>query len=296
MSELLEEGSDLPGLAQVVSVMEHGFIRRPVGTRIFADPADLVVTFDRWTHDSSYPAYLRWILERLEAAYGCPVDIEFAHDGRDFYLLQCRPQVVRGATEEVRVPEDIPPDRRVFSACRDIDSGSVHGVEYVVLIDPRDYNRLESSEKRLGVARVVRLLNERLQDHSFVLMGPGRWGTRDLKMGVHVGYADINNTRMLIEIARPVGGFVPEVSFGSHFFQDLIESRIRYLALYPEEQDNLFGEEFLHGSPNALPLLLPQETDFADVVRVIDVAAAGRGLLLNVDMDGNAQKALGYLG
>jgi hypothetical protein len=295
LTGLLEESSDLPGLDQVVSVMEHGFIRRPVGTQIFEDPADLVVTFDRLTHDSSHPAFLRWILKRLEEAYGCPVDIEFAHDGRDFYLLQCRPQVVRGAEEEVRVPRDIPPDRRVFSARRDIDRGSVHGVEYVVLIDPRDYNRLESSERRLGVARVIRLLNERLQDRSFILMGPGRWGTRDLRMGVRVGYADINYTRMLIEIARPVGGFVPEVSFGSHFFQDLIESRIRYLALYPEEQDNLFSEEFLHRSPNVLADLLPQEASFADVVRVIDVAEAGGGLLLNVDMDGDAQRALGYL-
>jgi hypothetical protein len=295
LTGLLEEGSQLPGLDQVVSVMEHGFIRRPVGTQIFEDPADLVVTFDRLTHDSSYPAFLRWVLKQLEQAYGCPVDIEFAHDGRDFYLLQCRPQVVRGAEEEVRVPGDIPPDRRVFSACRDIDSGSVHGVEYVVLIDPQDYNGLESSERRLGVARVVRFLNERLQDRSFILMGPGRWGTRDLRMGVRVGYADINYTRMLIEIARPVGGFLPEVSFGSHFFQDLIESRIRYLALYPEEQDNIFNEEFLHRSPNALSRMLPQEASFADVVRVIDVVEASGGLLLNVDMDGDARWALGYL-
>jgi hypothetical protein len=254
-----------------------------------------VVTFDRFTHDSTYPSSLRWILGRLEAAYGCPVDIEFAHDGQDFYLLQCRPQAVRGAAEEIRVPGDIPPHRQVFSACRDIDGGSVHGVEYVVLIDPRDYNRLESAERRLGVARVVRIVNERLQDRSFILMGPGRWGTRDLRMGVHVGYADINNTRMLIEIARPVGGFVPEVSFGSHFFQDLVESRIRYLALYPEEEGNLFDEEFLHGSPNALPHLLPNEAEYADVVRVIDVADASGGLLLNIDMDGDAQEALGYL-
>jgi hypothetical protein len=145
------------------------------------------------------------------------------------------------------------------------------------------------------VARVVRLLNERLQDRSFILMGPGRWGTRDLRMGVRVGYADINYTRMLIEIARPVGGFVPEVSFGSHFFQDLVESRIRYLALYPEEKNNLFDEEFLRGSRNALPHLLPSEADYADVVRVIDVADASGGLLLNVDMDGEAQRALGYL-
>jgi hypothetical protein len=114
-------------------------------------------------------------------------------------------------------------------------------------------------------------------------------------MGVRVGYADINYTHMLVEIARPVGGFVPEVSFGSHFFQDLVESRIRYLALYPEEEGNLFDEEFLHGSRNELSQLLPEVADYADVVRVIDVAGAGGGLLLNVDMDGDAQQALGYL-
>lgn len=294
LTELLEEGEEFPGLDQVVSMMDQGFIRRPVGTRIFEDPRDFVVTFDRFTHDSTYPAFLSWIFKQLEAAYGCPVDIEFAHDGRDFYLLQCRPQVVRGA-EEVRVPADVPCDRRVFSAGRDVDSGSVHGIEYVVLIDPRDYNRLESAERRLGVARVVRLLNEKLQDRCFILMGPGRWGTRDLRMGVHVGYADINNTRMLIEIARPVGGFVPEVSFGSHFFQDLLESRIRYLALYPEEQGNLFDEEFFHRSRSVLPDLVPEVADYAGVVRVIDVRDASGGLLLNVDIDGDAQQALGYL-
>jgi hypothetical protein len=294
LTELLEEGREFPGLDQAVSVMEHGFIRRPVGAHIFEDPSDLVVTFDRFTHDSAHPAFLRWVLTRLETAYGCPVDIEFAHDGCDFYLLQCRPQVVR-QDEEVQVPSDVPLDRHVFSACRDIDSGSVHGVEYVVLIDPRDYNQLESAERRLGVARAVRLLNERLQERRFILMGPGRWGTRDLRMGVHVGYSDINYTNMLIEIARPVGGFVPEVSFGSHFFQDLVESRIPYLALYPEEEGNFFDEEFLHGTRNALPDLLPELADYADVVQVIDVAAASGDLLLNVDMDGDAQEALGYL-
>ena len=295
LTDLIEEDIEFPGLDQAVSVMEHGFIRRPTGTSVFEDPANLVLTFDRFTHDSPFPAFLRWVLQSLEHAYGCPVDIEFAHDGHEFHLLQCRPQVVRGVPGDVRVPTDVSSERRIFSACRDIESGSVHGVEYVVLVDPRDYNRLETSERRLGVARVIRLLNQRLQDRRFILIGPGRWGARDLRMGVHVGYADINYTRMLIEVARPVGGFVPEVSFGSHFFQDLVESRIRYLALYPEEQENVFNEPFLHESANALEDLLPTMADYSDVVRVIDVAHVTHGALLNIDMDGDAQNALGYL-
>ncbi len=295
LTEVLDEGVDLPGLDNVVSVMKHGFIRRPVGSTVFEDPSNLVVTFDRLTHDWDYPRFLKWILNTLEAAYGCPVDIEFAHDGHHFHLLQCRPQVTREVETPARIPDNIPLENQIFSASRDIDNGAVHGVEYVVLIDPLNYNCLQTAEERRGVARVVRLLNERLQDYEFILMGPGRWGSRDLQMGVHVGYADINHTRMLVEIARPVGNFVPEASFGSHFFQDLIESRIRYLALYPEESGNLFNEAFLHDSPNALEHLLPAESGFAKVVQVLDVKSISHGRLLNIDMDGDAQEALGYL-
>ena len=127
-------------------------------------------------------------------------------------------------------------------------------------------------------------------------MGPGRWGTRDLRMGIHVGYADINNTRMLIEIARSKGDHVPEVSFGTHFFQDLVESDIRYLACYPDLDGEEFNEEFLHGSSNELAALLPEMEPHQDVVRVIDVRKASGGRLLNVLMDGENQAALAYLG
>jgi hypothetical protein len=295
LTGLLDESEPLAGLDQVVSVLEHGFIRRPVGANIFADPKDLVVTFDRFTHDSEYPGFLRWVLKTLESAYGCPVDIEFAHDGSEFHLLQCRPQVVRGAEAAVRLPSGIAEERKLFSACRDIETGSVRGIEYLVWIDPRDYNRVDSDERRLGVAKVVRRLNERLQERRFILAGPGRWGTRDPRMGIRVGYSAINNCSMLIEIARPVGGFLPEVSFGSHFFLDLVESRILYLALYPEEEGTLFNEELLLGAPNALAELLPDDAGFSDVVRVIDLPAVCGGMRLDVAMDGESQQALGYL-
>ena len=67
-------------------------------------------------------------------------------------------------------------------------------------------------------------------------MGPGRWGSRgDIKLGVRVTYSDINNAAMIIEVARKKGNYVPDVSFGTHFFQDLVESGIRYLPLYPDD-------------------------------------------------------------
>jgi pyruvate,water dikinase len=67
-----------------------------------------------------------------------------------------------------------------------------------------------------------------------------------------------NNTSMLIEIARKRGQYLPDVSFGTHFFQDLVESRIRYLPLYPDEDDVVFNERFLRAAPNLLAEMVPE--------------------------------------
>ena len=84
-------------------------------------------------------------------------------------------------------------------------------------------------------------------------MGPGRWGSRgDIRLGVPVTYADISNAAVLVEIARKKGGYLPDLSFGTHFFQDLVESTIRYLPLYPDDPDVVFNEAFFLRAANAL--------------------------------------------
>lgn len=294
VADVLAEAPRLPGLAMVCSTEEHGVVRPLMGDGLMADPDELVVTFDRFAQSSPYPAFLRWCLQTLERAYGCPVDIEFAFDGEQLHLLQCRPQAVRAEEPQVTVPE-VPAERVVFSARRDVINGSVRDLEYLVLIDPRDYNALASDDRRLAVGAAVRQLNRALEGRRFALIGPGRWGSRDLRMGVRVTYSDIDNSAMLIEVARSQGGYTPEVSFGSHFFQDLVESEIHYLALYPDESGAVFDEALLHGSPNVLAALVPECAGVAEVVRVIHVPAVRDGMVLRVDLDEQQQLALGYL-
>ncbi len=296
VEELLAMRPRMDGMNLVFSVMENGYLRPQLGDHMPADPRDTVVTFDRFAQSSSYPGFLRWALQALEKAYGCPVDIEFAFDGKTFHLLQCRPQAMPRKTAPVSLPTGVPPQRKIFSADRDVAAASVHDIEYVVLIDPRDYDRVESPASRRGVGRIVHRLNQALAGRRFILMGPGRWGSKDLKLGVRISYSDINNTAMLIEIARRRDDFLPEVSYGSHFFQDLVESDIRYLALFPDEPGALFNETFLNESPNALETLLPDAAaEYGDVVRVVHVPTVAGGALLNVDMDGESQQALAWL-
>jgi hypothetical protein len=143
---------------------------------------------------------------------------------------------------------------------------------------------------------VVGALNGLLPKRSFVLIGPGRWGSRgDIKLGVSVTYADINNTAMLCEVARRKGDYVPDLSFGTHFFQDLVEAGIRYLPLYPDDPGVVFQESFLLGAPNRLAELLPDHAALADCVRVIDVPAATHGRVLRIYQNADLDHAVAVL-
>ena len=110
-----------------------------------------------------------------------------------------------------------------------------------------------------------------------------------------VRYADINRCCILIEVARQTNGFSPEVSFGTHFFQDLVEANIKYLALYPDEAGNRFDHEFLSQSANMLGTVSPDDLDLQDDIRLIHVPSAASGRHLQIAMDGESDEALAYL-
>jgi hypothetical protein len=170
----------------------------------------------------------------------------------------------------------------------------VQRIRYVVFVDPVRYAKIPKESTRLQIARVIGQLNQLLDEKSFILMGPGRWGSGNIDLGVKVTYADIFHTAMLIEIGLSDGDSAPEVSYGTHFFQDLVEAEIYPLALYPEEADAVLNWRFLRRSPNALADLVPDCAEYADYVRVIDVPAAARGRMLEVIMDADEGLALGY--
>ena len=128
-----------------------------------------------------------------------------------------------------------------------------------------------------------------------MLIGPGRWGSNDIRLGVPVRYADINHCCMLIEVARQKDGFAPEVSFGTHFFQDLVEAGIHYLPLYPDEDGNRFNEAFFKNAPNALIDLLPDDAAFQRDIHVIHVPTASGGRRLTVAMDAETDHAVAHL-
>jgi hypothetical protein len=184
----------------------------------------------------------------------------------------------------------------MFTARRYVGNGRVEGITHIVYVKPEAYANLGSRAALLNVGRAVGSLNKLLPKHQFILIGPGRWGSRgDIKLGVSVTYSDINNTAMLIEVARKLGNYSPDLSFGTHFFQDLVEAGIRYLPLYPDEDDIVFNETFLNKAPNILPELLPDYADVADTVKLIDLPRTADGQVLRVLMNSELEEAVAFL-
>ena len=288
-------GRAIPNMNRIFSIHRDRQILPMVGILAQLDPEDLVVTFDGLLK-SPFPRELKTMLDLLEEGLGEPVDVEFAHDGESFYMLQCR-ALSRGAlAQRVEVPADVNAEHQIFSADRYVQMGQERDLEYIVLVDPRDYEELETREEMTRVARAVGAVNKALPQRKFLLMGPGRWGSRgDIRLGVPVTYADICHTTILVEIARKKGSYLPDVSFGTHFFNDLVESGIQYLPLYPDDPAVVWNESFLNEAANCLAEVAPDFADMEHVVRVIRVADAADGKLLQVVMDAEADKALAFL-
>jgi len=291
-----EAGKDYPNIHQIVSEVTEDFVRQPGRLSLDFERKHYVATFDGLIQNTDFASQIHSMLNVLEREYGAPVDIEFAHDGDCLYLLQCRPQSHRAVSVPATIPYNVAEEKIIFSAARFVSSGTVANISHVVYIDPFRYNELESYEKLVTVGRIVSGLNKLLPRRQFVLMGPGRWGSRgDIKLGVNVAYSDINNTAMLIEIARKQKNYVPELSLGTHFFQDLVESNIFYLPLYPDDQGNFFNELFFTASENRLSELLPDYASFSDVVHVIDVPGCADGDVLHILMNGDEERAFAVL-
>ena len=295
--DLLKEcGDDYPLVSQLVSILEQDRLRLPgaLGSDFGRDYP--VVTFEGLIRNSNFIPRMNAILKTLQDKFETPVDIEFAHDGRDFYLLQCRPLSYGAAYQPASIPRDVPKARTLFTANRYVTNGIVSDITHIVYVDPQQYGELSQQADLLAVGKAVSKLNQILPKRQFILMGPGRWGSRgDIKLGVSVTYSGINNTAMLIEIARRQKDYVPDVSFGTHFFQDLVEASIRYLPLYPDDAGITFNTEFLSASENMLENLLPEFAALSGIIRVIDVPEASGGLVLQVLMNGDLEEAVGIL-
>jgi hypothetical protein len=297
LSLIKEYGQEYSGAHQLVSLIAGDHLKQPSPAKPRTlEEGKLAITFEGLFSKTPFLNQVHAILTKLRELLGYPVDIEFAYDKGEFYLLQCRSQSFSGVSEPAAIPQTRTAENILFTANRFVSNGTVADLTHLVFIDPEEYNKLPDHQDLISVGKVVSKLNELLPRRKFILIGPGRWGSRgDIKLGVRVTYSDIRNTAMLIEIAQKKSGHAPDPSFGTHFFQDLVEAAIRYLPLYPDEPGNIFNREFIFSQENLLAELLPKYQHLSDVVKVVDIPASTAGKSLYVYMNAASKEAVALL-
>lgn len=242
-----------------------------------------ILTLDPFLTETEFVPLMSDLLKTLETRYEHPVDIEFTvnfthEDDLQINLLQCRPFQVSGEGAYVGTPENIDPEKIILQTDGNFMGGNIsQPISLIIHVDPKAYTTLSLSDK-YSVARLIGKINKQMahrEKRPAFLLGPGRWGTHSPAMGVPVTFSEINHIAAMAEIAYRDGSLIPDLSFGTHFFQDLVETRIFYVAIYPEKEGVLFNQAWIASLPNLLETVSPGDIRFEQVVRILEVREMG---------------------
>ncbi|MBW1792064.1 MAG: pyruvate, phosphate dikinase [Deltaproteobacteria bacterium] len=249
-----------------------------------------VLTFDKLFSDTEFVKDMREMLHILNDAYNCHVDIEFTtnflSDGSyKINLVQCRPLQIK---ESAPVSGTIPAIKRE-NLILEAHSGIIGQsrtlfIDRFIYVEPSVYGHLSETD-RYSVARLIGKLThfqEQGKTKNIMLLGPGRWGTTTPSLGVPVSFTEINTVSVICEIDTMRKGLVPDLSLGTHFFNDLVEMDILYIGFYGAKKGNVLNKDFLSQSPNSLQKLLPKASGWSHIIRVVD-ASNEQKIILSAD-------------
>ncbi|MBM3704946.1 MAG: phosphoenolpyruvate synthase [Actinobacteria bacterium] len=231
---------------------------------------------------------LKQLMTVIQNKYSYPVDIEFTCNFTaqgDFLinLLQCRPLQVSGKSTKV-IPHEVDFEKVFFELSGGTMGGAVNEqIDIVIQIDPDSYYRLPYNDKYI-IARTVGRINLYYKDRgkSIMLLVPGRIGTGSPELGIPVSFAEISNIRVVCEVSYKEAGYLPELSFGSHLFNDLVETGIFYASVLEGSNTVKFDSEFFKGRKNILQDICSGCAQADRIIRVFDVSKTGLVLFSDI--------------
>ena len=181
------------------------------------------------------------LMKMFKQAMGSPVEMEYALDLKPgengwptFYLLQLKPLIRREEDVEIELGS-LDSSKLLLLSNKGMGNGKISGVSDVVYVDVKKFDRTHTREIATEIAEVNKAFNARNQQ--YVLVGPGRWGTRDEFTGIPVNWANINNARVIVEVGLP--NFPLDASLGSHFFHNVTSMNVGYFSV-PDLQGSDF--------------------------------------------------------
>ena len=253
------------------------------------DKTNWTLTFDKLLKDTVFVDDMRSILDIVKSTYGSNVDVEFTcnfykPDEYKICLVQCRPfQVDEHDILDVHIPEIKEKNILLKAQGAVVGRSSPIEIESLIFVDPLTYGQLSES-KRYSVARIIgSILRLKNRNRRTVLLGPGRWGTSTPSLGVPVSFSEIRSVYAICEIDSMHEGLIPDLSLGTHFFNEMVETGMTYLGYFNDKEGNILKQEFLRNARNMLKELLPHNSNWSDVIHVIDCPISGKSIRMVAD-------------
>ncbi len=247
---------------------------REIGLR--NEPVPDILSFSRLLRRTDFALVMTKVMAIISEKYNYPVDVEYACNftpAGDYKvnLLQCRTLQTAGLGQAGVMP-------KVKDFLFRIKGNFMGGnacipVRYAVFVDVEEYLSLPENRK-YQVARKIGDINQMITEEGAVLLGPGRWGTTTPSLGVPASFTEISHFTCICEMAYQSHGLRPELSYGSHYFQDLVESGIHYTAIYQGESGCEFNSKLFEQYPNVYEELT-HDTLLSDVIRIFDFGSDG---------------------
>lgn len=223
---------------------------------------------------------IQMIMQLIQKEYDYPVDIEFTVNLSEtgeysINLLQCRPLQVFKDTGNVEIPDNIPEENIILENVHSsMGLSRKTQIDTIVLIDPVAYYNMPYA-KKVKAAKLIGAVNwkNKGKNKHMLLIVPGRIGTSSPELGVPTTFADISEFEAICEVEEKSVGYNPELSYGSHIFQDLVEAEILYTAVFSNEKTLRFAPEKLADFPDIIDFYT-DDPDLKGVAHVYDTSKA----------------------
>ncbi|TXT67444.1 MAG: hypothetical protein BAJALOKI1v1_90016 [Promethearchaeota archaeon] len=219
---------------------------------------------------------MKQILHILSDVYNHEIDLEFTINFYNetqykIFILQCRPFQIISEMKSFEVPTNISLRNILLKTNGPIiGHGVAKSVDRIVYVSPEKYSTL-SMKERYQIARIIGKINKIppwSEDTCVLLAGPGRWATKSPSLGIPVNFQEIDRASIICEIIEMHKHLMPDASLGTHFFNDLVENNMVYIAIYPEKKNSVLNKDLFTKPKNMLAKLFPELKEYEDIIWV----------------------------
>ena len=226
------------------------------------------------------PEMIQDVLDNLKQAFDTPVEIEFAVDlspdedgDATFYILQVKPLLMPSEDYSFK-PDELNKDDLILYAEKSMGNGVINNIRDMIFVKNDVFDKTDT----ISMAQEINELNNKFHNKNYILIGPGRWGTRDRFIGIPVNWTQISNAKVIVETS--LEGYPLDASSGSHFFHNLTTMNIAYFSVFLDKHPNAINYDLINSAELIEETKYFKHVRFALPLKVIIDGKKRRGAIL----------------